>query len=425
MIKAETRHRIFRNSVFRNALSLYGMQAANYILPWFTFPYTLRVLGAEKFGLISFAASLITYFQAVTEYGFNLTATREISIHRDDPVKLSQIFSATLYAKTILMVGSFFVLMVVVFAVPRFRAEAPLFSISFMLVVANVVFPVWLFQGIEKMENITYREIGARLLGLAPTFLLVRRRSDYVIAAGIYSGSMLLAGAISYLGFSRVTTARLVWVSWRDIRRTFAEGWNIFLSTAAITIYTRSNTFILGLFASPTEVGYFSAAQRLIEAARSLVYPITAATYPHISRLSHEAPEKGLDFLRRNTMKMTLPFVLLSAGLLLGAPAIGLILFGRNFGPSIALLRLMSPVPFIVATGSVYSTFYMLGMGYKKEWSRLILSAGLFNFVALFSLLPFTSPSVAIATTTVLVELWVAGGAYMFYRLKQRVVHDT
>jgi PST family polysaccharide transporter len=399
MIKTETRHRFFRNSVVRNALSLYGMQAANYILPWFTFPYTLRVLGAEKFGLISFAASLITYFQAVTEYGFNLTATREISIHRDDPVKLSQIFSATLYAKTILMTGSFIVLACVVYTVPRFRVEAPLFFVSFLLVVANVVFPVWLFQGIEKMENITYREVGARLLGLAPTFLLVRKQSDYLVAAGIYSGSMLLAGAVSYIGFSRVTTARLVWVSFREIRRTFAEGWSVFLSTAAITIYTRSNTFILGLIASPAEVGYFSAAQRLIDAARSLIYPITAATYPHISRLSHEAPEKGLDFLRRNTLRMTLPFVVLSAGLLLGAPAIGLILFGRSFGPSIPLLRMMSPVPLIVATGSVYATFYMLGMGYKKEWSRLIISAGFFNFAVLFLLLTLTKPSVALSIT--------------------------
>ncbi len=421
MIKAESRQRFFRNSVVRNALSLYGMQAANYILPWFTFPYTIRVLGAEKFGLIAFATSLITYFQAVTEYGFNLTATREISIHRDDPVKLSQIFSATLLAKTILMTGSFIVLTAVVYAVPRFRAEAPLFFISFLVVVANVVFPVWLFQGIEKMENITYREVGARLLGLAPTFLLVRRQSDYVVAAGIYSGSMLLAGAVSYLGFSRVTTARLVWVSWREVKRTFKEGWNIFLSTAAITIYTRSNTFILGLLASPAEVGYFSAAQRLIEAARSLVYPITAATFPHISRLSHESPEKGLDFLRRNRLRMTLPFVILSAGLLLGAPAIGLILFGRNFGPSIPLLRMMSPIPFILATGSVYSTFYMLGMGFKKQWSRLIISAGFFNFVALFLLLLFMKPSAAIAVTSVLVELWVTAGAYLFYRMKQRV----
>ena len=93
-------HRYFRSSVVRNALSLYGIQAANYILPWFTFPYLLRVLGVEKFGAIAFAQAFVSYFLVVTEYGFNFTATREISIHREDQLKLSQIFTATMLAKS-------------------------------------------------------------------------------------------------------------------------------------------------------------------------------------------------------------------------------------------------------------------------------------------------------------------------------------
>ena len=422
MISPERRRRFFRSSVVRNALSLYGIQAANYILPWFTFPYIFRVLGPEKFGAIAFAASLISYFTAVTEYGFNLTATREVSIHRDDPVKLSQIFSATLYAKALLMTGSFIVLTAIVYAVPRFRADAALFFISFLAIVANLVFPVWLFQGIEKMENITYREVGARLIGLAPTFLLVKKPSDYLIVAAINSGSLLLAGSVAYIGFSKVTSARLTRVDFAEIRRTFAEGWNIFLSTAAITLYTRSNTFILGLVASEAAVGYFSAAQRLIEAGKALVAPLTTAIYPHISRLSHDDPESGIEFIRRNTLRLIMPFVLISAGLLLVAPPFGLLVLGHKFAPSVLLLRIMSPTPLVVSIAAIYATFYMLGMGYKKEWSRLVISAGAFNFVVLVPLLYLAEPTIAVSVTSVLVEVWVMAGAYWFYRMKHRTV---
>ena len=404
----------------RNALSLYGIQAANYILPWFTFPYLLRVLGAEKFGAISFAQAFVTYFQVVTEYGFNFTATREVSIYRDDQEKLSRIFSATMAAKTILMLGSLVVLSVVVLTVPMFRADAALYFISFLVVIANVVFPQWLFQGIEKMENITYREVGARLLGLAPTFLLVRGPGDYLVAAGVQSGSLLLAGLVGYLGFRRATTARLVPVSWAEVQRTLAEGWHVFISTAAITLYTRSNTVVLGLIASRAEVGYFSAAQRLVDAGKALVFPLTTAIFPHISRLSNESPEIAMAFIRRHTWKLTAPFALISALWLFGAPLVGRILFGPKFGPSIRLLQVMSPIPMIVAIGSIYATYYMLGMGFKKEWSRLILSAGAFNFVILLPLLLVVKPTMAVAITSTVVELWVTAGAWIFYRLKQR-----
>jgi O-antigen/teichoic acid export membrane protein len=80
----------------------------------------------------------------------------------------------------------------------------------------------------------------------------------------------------------------------------------------------------------------------------------------------------------------------------------------------------MSPIPMVVAIGSIYATYYMLGMGYKKEWSRLILSAGAFNFVILLPLLLLIKPAMAVAITSTAVEVWVMAGAWIFYRVKQR-----
>lgn len=417
--------RYFRSSVVRNALSLYGIQAANYILPWFTFPYLLRVLGADRFGLIAFAQAFVGYFQVVTEFGFNFTATREISIHRDDRDALSRIFSATLAAKTLLMLASLLVLTGIVLTVAPFKQDPALYFVSFLIVVANVIFPQWLFQGIEKMENITYREVGGRLIGLAPTFLLVRRPSDYLVAAGIQSGSLLLAGLAGYVGFKRITSARLVRITAGDIKHAIVDSWPVFLSTAAITLYTRSNTVVLGLLASATEVGYFSAAQRLVDAGKALVFPLTTAIFPHISRVSHESPQEAVAFIRRHTLKLTAPFALISAAWLFGAPLIGRILFGPKFGPSIPLLRIMSPIPLIVAVGAIYATYYMLGMGFKKEWSRLIVSAGAFNFVLLIPLLALLKPAAAIAVTNTMVEAWVTVGAWGFYRAKHRQSGNT
>ncbi|MCU1260918.1 MAG: polysaccharide biosynthesis protein, partial [Bryobacterales bacterium] len=411
--------RFLQHAVVRNALSLYGITIAGYVLPLLTFPYLARVLGPGKFGLIQGAGAFMGYFLVITEYGFNLSVTREVSIHRDNIDTLCSIYTSAMAARMLLMVVSFAAMAAIVLAVPRLRMEWPLFFISFLTVVGSALFPQWLFQGLERMEYITVREVGARFIGLMTVFVLVRREADYLWAAAIMSGSTAVAGAVGLLYVRRLTGVGLTRTSAAEVRRTLAEGWHVFLSSAAIKIYTTSNTVILLFIASNAEVGYFTSASKLIEAAKNLISPLSTAIYPHVSRKAAGSREAAVYFIRRNLFRLTAPFAIVSLGLLIAAPIGIRIIYGNAYDQAIRLLQIMSPIPFVVALATSFATYYMLGLGYTKQWSRIIVTAGALNFVVLLPLLLVCKASMAVAITGVAIECFVLGRSYMFYRQKQ------
>src|SRR5258708_16352230 len=71
--------RVVNHPVTHNALALYGVQIAGYVIPLVTLPYLARVLRPEAFGLLLFGQSFALWASLVIEYGFGLSAAREIA----------------------------------------------------------------------------------------------------------------------------------------------------------------------------------------------------------------------------------------------------------------------------------------------------------------------------------------------------------
>jgi PST family polysaccharide transporter len=408
--------RLSRHRIARNAIALYGSQAANNILPWITFPYLTRVLGPEKWGLIGWSQEFIRYFIVISSFGFDLTATRQVAIHRDDPEKLSRIFSAVMIARALLAAGCFVAMLLIVEATPAMRPHLVLFMIAYLNVLGNVLFPQWLFQGLEKMGVVTAREIGTRLVGLLPTFLLVHGPQDYLWAATVQSGSGAVAALAGLLMMGKYTTARFRLVSWSEILDQYKEGWHVFLSMAAMNLYGSSNRFILRFLSGDRGVGLLLVAQRLIDAANSVAIVLSISMFPYISNLAATRRKDAMALFRRAERLIAIPFSLLSLGIFALAPLGIRILVGRQYAGTVPLLQLMSPMPLLLAFGNLYATQFMLGLGYKKEWSRIVIEGAGVNFLVLLVLLPFFDPGKCVAVTATVVEGWILLRSWLFYR---------
>lgn len=404
--------------ILENMISLTGLQFASYILPLITLPYLTLVLGPEKFGLTQYAISLITYFQFFTDYGFNLSATRELAICRDDNQKISQIFSSVMFIKLCLCILSFIILLLIVMFIPKFSEDSYVYILTFGMVIGYMLFPTWLFQGLEYMRYTSILNIIGKIVFTVLIFIFIHDTTDYMLVPLINSLGYILVGILGiYIALTKFNI-KITIPSIRDIKYHLREGWYVFISTIAINMYTTTNTFLLGLLTNNTLVGYYSIAEKIILAVNGLLNPISQALYPFISRtVKTDDKTRSIEFIRKITKIMTLVGIVLSAGLFIFAKPIILLLFGQSYTNSVIILQIISIVPLAVSLSTVFGVETMLTFNYKKAFTSIVMIGGIIDIVLgiiLITLMKEIGIAISFATT----EIFITIAMFIFLQRK-------
>jgi len=282
-LKSENNKRLVSNFFFLSVLQL-----ANFILPLLTIPYLIRVLGIDSFGLLAFVTATIMYFQILSDYGFNLSATREISIHRDDIRKLNEIFSSVISIKLLFSLIGLLILTILVLLFSKFREHYDIFYLAFGIVLGQSIFPIWFFQGMEKMKYITILNITAKSIFTILIFIFVQNQNDIYLVPLFQSLGFLTSGLISLYIIKKYFFINYSLPTKEDIVFYLKDGWHIFISRIAVLLYTSSNIFILGLFTNNTLVGYYALAEKIISAGSILGSIINQVLFPYLSRVWNE-----------------------------------------------------------------------------------------------------------------------------------------
>lgn len=401
-----------------NIFSLGVLQGVNYILPLLTLPYLVRVLGPEYFGLLAFATATITYSMLITDYGFNLSATRQISIHRDDKNKVNEIFSSVMMIKTVLMVVSFGLMCLLVFSFEKFSQHWEIYFITFGTVIGQVLFPVWLFQGMERMKYITYLNIGSKAFFTVCIFIFAQEQADYLLVPLLSATGFIVAGIWSLYLVKREFHVCFVLQSATTLRYQLAEGWHVFFSSIAKSLYTISTIFILGLFTNNTVVGYFAAADKIVQAVKGLYQPVSQAIYPLIGKKIHKHKQAGLAFIRKTTWVVGTGMFVISVVLYLFSERIINLLLGAQYQQAVLLLQTMAFLPLIIALSNIFGIQTMLNLGYTRAFSRILVAAAILGVGLSLVLVPLYE-GLGSAITMLTVEVFVT--ALMWIYLKMRL----
>ncbi|HPM42223.1 MAG TPA: flippase [Candidatus Omnitrophota bacterium] len=370
--------------VIDNFISLAFLQGVTYILPLVTFPFLVRVLGPVKYGLVTFSQCFIMYFVLLIDYGFNYSATREISIYRNDIGRLSGIVASVTAIKLLLLAVSFAVFSCVLFLAPKFSSEKTLYYFSFLAVLGNVLMPAWFFMGIEKMNYIMYLSILSKVIYTVCIFVFITGPEGYLLVplfnglGGIFSG--LIAIYVLFKTFKiRPLVPRI-----SEIARQLKEGWHVFISTMAISAYSNTRMFAVGLLCSETVTGYYAIAEKLINIIQSTyLIPLAQTVFPRLSNVFHADPGKAFNMMRRLQSLTTMLYLLFLPPLFILAPHI-ISLIAKNVYPETLLSFRILLIAAFFTSANAFRVQFLLISGRNKIYADIHMLAGTIGVVLTF-----------------------------------------
>jgi PST family polysaccharide transporter len=378
--------KLTRSSIARNSAALYGVQLCRKVFPLITIPYLARTLSATGWGTVAFVLSLSELVALIVEFGFNLSATREISQQRDHKEACGEVMSGVLGAQALLACCGVGMALLIAPHIALLRDNPKLVFAGLLYAVAQGCTPLWFFQGLEKMRLAAALEVTAKTLMLAGIFLLVRNPHDgwkvLTLQACAASVSTLSGIALALRSFPlRVPSPSL-------IHGALKRGWPMFVFRSAESLYGVGNSFLLGLFAAPAIVGYFAAAEKISKAVFGLLNPVREALYPRLSYLAQTARREAAKLARAGIAIMTAAGALLAIGVAGFAPSLMRMIGGSEFGPAVPILRILAALPFVLSITYSVGLQWLLPSGRDRDVNRVILRGGLINLAFSFLLAP-------------------------------------
>jgi polysaccharide transporter, PST family len=405
-----------RMIVWENFLSLSTLQAINYLLPILFLPYLIRIIGPEKFGLIAFAQACMQYFIILTDYGFSLSATREIALVRERPDKVKEIFSAVLVTKILLAAVSFLILLAVLRFIPRFKNDHLVYIYSFGSVIGSTLFPVWYFQGMERMKYITELNILGGLMFAIGIFVFVDGPSDYLLIPLFYSIVSIATGIAGlYIAFRKFSVT-FIFQRYADIKKQLKAGWNIFSSSVAINAYTSMRIFAVGLLTTNTVTGYYSIAEKIAGIIQT--FPLASfsqALFPRLTKIYLHNRRKAFRMMKKIQAFTTACFLITLPFAYAAAPWIIMVIAGKPYPDAVITLRmLILSILFIGA--NAFKVQFLVVCGRTASYALIHVIMAAIGMPLIFIMIWYFSYAGA-ATATVIIE----GGIFL---LTAKRIHD-
>lgn len=406
------------SGLIKNIVSLGIVQIANYALPLISIPIVVRIIGPDKFGVINYATAFIAYFNLLIGYGFDLSATRKIAKDPNDLDLRSKVFSEVFYTQILLFGISAILFSLCLFVVPPLAIEKKVAIFSFLSCIAMVFTQNWIFQALQHLHKIAILNFISKLLFTVLVLIIIKNKADYIWQPLLLSLIQILIAIFSFTWAFKKYNLSFKLVKISAIKALLWEGRTIFFSVIVVNLYTVTNVVVLGLLKSETQVGYYSAGQKLVDVLGNIInLPLSQALFPFVGFAFSVSKENGIQ-----TVQKLIPIVLLStlvvtAFMFIGGPIILVWFYGKAFLPSILVFKIITFVPAIVALSNIFGVQIMINLNMDKLFFRITSIGAGIGLVLNFVMIHYYG-YIGTAWNLLIVELYITCAMYFVLKSK-------
>ena len=406
---AERQKRLVSN--FTNLSILYSL---NLVIPLLLYPYLIKVLGKETYGLVIFAQSIISYFVLIVGFGFNISATREVSIYRDNKEKLNEIVSCVFIIMGFLFIISFAILCFLIFFIPNLFLHRTLLLITMFSCLNEILFPVWYFQGIEKMKNWTQITLLNRLMFLLLIFIFVKNETDYLKVPFIQNIGYLFSGIFSVYIIFYKHKLTFSWQTASIVRKFAINSIPIFFSNISGNVISNTNKVLIGSFLGLSQVSFYDLAEKFLLLLKIPQIIITQGVFPKISI------EKNISIVKKLFVVSFVSNIVFLIGVFCFADYVVVKFIGENMISATPVIKTMCVAILFSSVNSVLGTQVLIAFGYIREYRKAIVLTYLSFFAQIGILWSMDSVSlINLARSIVSIELLTS--LYMYYYCRKLI----
>ncbi len=273
---------LFNNNkvVIENYFFMTFLQILNSLFYLIIYPYLIRALGVENYGLYVFATSISMYFITFVAFGFEMPALNSIVLNQNNDKVKSDVLSCVFTAKIYLEVLSLIFFVLLIFLIPFLYKHWIIFAICFSNTLTGIFFPTWYFQGIQNMRIVTFIQLSFKLISLIFIFTFVKSADDLCLFVLIVNSTNIGGALVAFSIIQFVHKIRIKLVAFSQLKKWFVDAMPFFWTVAAGTVKSQSITLITGGFFSLSDVAIYDLAYKIISIPSTLLTSINSALFP-------------------------------------------------------------------------------------------------------------------------------------------------
>lgn len=246
------------------------------------YPYLIRTLGAESYGIYIFASTIVNYFICFIGFGFDMYGVRLIAENPFSIKKKSNVLSIIFTTKLYLEIVSIILAILVSFVFPILRTYFWVYIVCFANTLLNIFFPTWYFQGVQKMRVVSYIQLIFKLLSLPFIFIFIKKPDDILLFAIIMTASSLLGALYAFIHLLVFERLKISLVPIKHTLVYIKESQYFFYTNFLNMMKIQTINLIIGTRYSMTDLALYDLANRIVSIPLMLITNINSALFPKV-----------------------------------------------------------------------------------------------------------------------------------------------